>query len=81
MKKIKKVSKNHRCIIKEVIKVLYWVLDGTNIGPYCPASHSHPRRQQKPPARGQTIKKKHLFDDFYCFYKKKKGKHKNQKSH
>ena len=54
------LSKNHRWNIKKPITILYWVLDGTNIGPYSPP-HPHPQRQQKSPARGQTKLKKVLF--------------------
>ena len=40
------IKKHHRCTIEKQKTILYWVLDGTNIGPYSP--HPHPWRQQLP---------------------------------
>ena len=47
------IPQNNRWIIKKPKTILYWVLGGTNMGPYCPLPHPHPWRQQKSPARGQ----------------------------
>ena len=50
-------------------------MDGTNIGPYFPATtHPHPRRQQKSPAWGQANWKKHMFDDFDDVHEKSQKK-------
>ena len=39
-----------------------------------PPPNPHPRRQQKSPVRGQTIRKKYIFGDFYdCNEKRQKG--------
>ena len=49
-------------------KIIYWVMDGTDIGPYLPPPHPHPRCG-KSLLPGNRIFLKTLFDKF--FIKKK----------
>ena len=64
-------NKCHRCIIKKTMNKLYWVMDGTNIGPYCLPPSPSPA-STKSSARGQNnYERKHNFDDFYDLDKKK----------
>ena len=68
--KVKKITTNHRCIIKTPITILYWVLDGSNIGPYSPPPSPSPASANVYCQEAKKLRKNSLLVMFYDFYKK-----------
>ena len=61
-------------IIKKLIQIVYWVKDGTNVGPYCPHPPIPIPGVSKSLLPGvKQIRKTHTFDDvLWCLWKSKK---------